>query len=63
MDDAGAALLFQQSDLTADSLAARLAELLDSPASLERMQSMMHSLARPRAAAEIVDWLVAQRRA
>jgi len=56
MADAGAALSFRQADLTARQLAAALAGLLDDPDRRARMGSAMRALARPHAAATIVDW-------
>jgi UDP-N-acetylglucosamine--N-acetylmuramyl-(pentapeptide) pyrophosphoryl-undecaprenol N-acetylglucosamine transferase len=61
MADAGAALMFRQSELTADVLAAALVPLLAS----ERravMARAMKALAKPGAAAEVIDWATAQQR-
>jgi UDP-N-acetylglucosamine--N-acetylmuramyl-(pentapeptide) pyrophosphoryl-undecaprenol N-acetylglucosamine transferase len=56
MADAGAALMFRQSELSAEKLAASVAELARNRESLARMGSAMKALGRPRAAAEILDW-------
>ncbi|HUS63257.1 MAG TPA: undecaprenyldiphospho-muramoylpentapeptide beta-N-acetylglucosaminyltransferase [Kofleriaceae bacterium] len=56
MADAGAALMFRQSELTAEKLAAAVAELARNRESLARMGSAMKALGKPRAAAEILDW-------
>jgi UDP-N-acetylglucosamine--N-acetylmuramyl-(pentapeptide) pyrophosphoryl-undecaprenol N-acetylglucosamine transferase len=60
--DAGAALVFKQSELDANSLADTLARLLGDPGARAAMQSAMKSLSRPAAARDIVDWMQAQRR-
>lgn len=56
MADKGAALMFEQSALTADKLAAALRPLLDSPVKRAEMAAAMKQLARPQAAATVVDW-------
>lgn len=56
MATAGAALSFRQAELTAEKLAGELGGLLDDPTRRARMGEMMRSLARPRAAAAVVDW-------
>jgi UDP-N-acetylglucosamine--N-acetylmuramyl-(pentapeptide) pyrophosphoryl-undecaprenol N-acetylglucosamine transferase len=61
MAAAGAALLFRQAELTAESLAGAVAELAGDPERRERMGSAMKALGRPEAAATICDWLEAQR--
>ena len=61
MADAGAALMFRQSELTADKLADAL-RLLTDPALRTRMGAAMKLLGRPRAAATVVDWATAQHR-
>src|SRR5581483_2677225 len=53
--DAGAAVLLDQSVLTADRLADAVAELLQDPARLQRMGAAMRGFARPDAAGAIVD--------
>lgn len=57
----GAALMFRQAELTADKLADALRPLLADRAQRDRMGAAMKSLARPRAAGEIVDWCLAPR--
>lgn len=56
MAEAGAALMFRQSELTAEKLAASVAELARNRESLAKMGSAMKALGRPRAAADILDW-------
>ena len=60
MADKHAALMFRQSELTADSLAAALRPLLAEPARRAEMGAAMKSLARPGAAAAVIDWCEAQ---
>ncbi|HEX4422613.1 MAG TPA: undecaprenyldiphospho-muramoylpentapeptide beta-N-acetylglucosaminyltransferase [Kofleriaceae bacterium] len=62
MADAGAALMFRQSELTASKLADALRPLLTDPARRAAMGAKMKSLARPAAAATIIDWCEAQAR-
>jgi len=62
MADAGAALMFRQSELTADKLADALRPLLADPARRAEMGTRMAALARPAAAAAVIDWCAAQRR-
>jgi len=62
MADAGAALMFRQSELTAESLAVALRPLLTEPARRAEMAARMKALARPTAAAAVIDWCEAQRR-
>jgi UDP-N-acetylglucosamine--N-acetylmuramyl-(pentapeptide) pyrophosphoryl-undecaprenol N-acetylglucosamine transferase len=57
----GAALSFKQSELTPDKLAAALRPLLTDPSRRAEMGAAMKSLARPQAAAAVVDWCEAQR--
>ncbi len=59
MELAGAALSFKQSDLTTDKLAVALRPLLESAQRAE-MAAAMKALAKPRAAAAVVDWCVEQ---
>ncbi len=59
MEFAGAALRFKQEDLTADKLAVALRPLLESAKRAE-MAGAMKALAKPRAAAEVVDWCLDQ---
>lgn len=61
MADAGAALMFKQAELTADQLAAALRPLLTDPARRAAMGAKMKALARPGAAATVIDWCEAQR--
>ncbi|MBX3154485.1 MAG: undecaprenyldiphospho-muramoylpentapeptide beta-N-acetylglucosaminyltransferase [Deltaproteobacteria bacterium] len=58
MADAGAALMFRQADLTADKLADAIAPLL-APEKRRAMGAAMKALARPAAAATVVDWALA----
>jgi UDP-N-acetylglucosamine--N-acetylmuramyl-(pentapeptide) pyrophosphoryl-undecaprenol N-acetylglucosamine transferase len=60
MADKGAALMFRQAELTADKLADALRPLLAAGRRAE-MAIAMKSLAKPDAAAAIVDWCEAQR--
>ncbi|HWU86228.1 MAG TPA: undecaprenyldiphospho-muramoylpentapeptide beta-N-acetylglucosaminyltransferase [Kofleriaceae bacterium] len=62
MAEAGAALMFRQAELTADQLAGALRPLLADPARRRAMGAAMKALAKPGAAAAIVDWCEAQRR-
>jgi UDP-N-acetylglucosamine--N-acetylmuramyl-(pentapeptide) pyrophosphoryl-undecaprenol N-acetylglucosamine transferase len=59
----GAALMFKQSELTADKLAAALRPLLADANKRAEMGAAMKSLARPQAAAAVADWCESQRRA
>jgi UDP-N-acetylglucosamine--N-acetylmuramyl-(pentapeptide) pyrophosphoryl-undecaprenol N-acetylglucosamine transferase len=60
MADAGAALMFRQADLTAQKLADALRPLLIDEALRLAMGAKMKSLARPDAAATVIDWCEAQ---
>jgi len=62
MADKGAALMFRQADLTADKLAAALRPLVDDPAKRRDMGAAMKALAKPGAAAAVIDWAIAQQR-
>jgi UDP-N-acetylglucosamine--N-acetylmuramyl-(pentapeptide) pyrophosphoryl-undecaprenol N-acetylglucosamine transferase len=62
MADAGAALMFRQAELTADGLAEALRPLLADPTRRQAMGTAMKSLAKPGAAAAVVDWALAARR-
>jgi UDP-N-acetylglucosamine--N-acetylmuramyl-(pentapeptide) pyrophosphoryl-undecaprenol N-acetylglucosamine transferase len=53
--DAGAAKLIQQKDLTPESLAKLLTELLTNPAALKLMSSAAISLAVPNAAEQVAE--------
>jgi UDP-N-acetylglucosamine--N-acetylmuramyl-(pentapeptide) pyrophosphoryl-undecaprenol N-acetylglucosamine transferase len=59
MATAGAALMFKQSELTAEKLADALRPLLVDPAKREAMGAAMKALAKPQAAAAVVDWCAA----
>jgi UDP-N-acetylglucosamine--N-acetylmuramyl-(pentapeptide) pyrophosphoryl-undecaprenol N-acetylglucosamine transferase len=63
MADAGAALMFRQAELTADKLASALRPLVTDPARRTEMGAKMKALARPAAAAEVIDWCESQRAA
>lgn len=63
MAEAGAAMMFRQAELTAEALADALRPLLADPARRRAMGAAMKALARPGAAAAVVDWCEAQRRA
>jgi UDP-N-acetylglucosamine--N-acetylmuramyl-(pentapeptide) pyrophosphoryl-undecaprenol N-acetylglucosamine transferase len=56
MAEAGAALMFKQSELSAEKLADVVADLAARPEALARMGSAMKALGKPRAAADILDW-------
>lgn len=58
----GAALSFKQSELTPEKLADALRPLLSDPSRRAEMGAAMKSLARPQAAAAVVDWCEAQAR-
>ncbi len=55
LERAGAARVIVQSELTPERLAKEIRELMASPAALEGMETAVHSLARPDAAARIAD--------
>lgn len=59
MAEAGAALSYRQAELTSAKLAAAIEPLLDDPERRARMSAAMKSLAKPAAAATVVDWCVA----
>jgi UDP-N-acetylglucosamine--N-acetylmuramyl-(pentapeptide) pyrophosphoryl-undecaprenol N-acetylglucosamine transferase len=59
MAEQGAALMFRQSELTADKLADALRPLLADPDKRATMGRVMRSLAKPGAAAAVVDWATA----
>lgn len=61
MADKGAALMFRQSELTADKLADALRPLLADPGKRAEMATAMKSLAKPGAAAAVIDWASARR--
>jgi UDP-N-acetylglucosamine--N-acetylmuramyl-(pentapeptide) pyrophosphoryl-undecaprenol N-acetylglucosamine transferase len=60
MAEAGAALMYRQADLTPEILAKTLGELLGDAARRAKMGSAMKALAKPGAAATVVDWCVAE---
>ncbi len=62
MADAGAALMFRQAELTADKLAGALRPLVTDPARRAEMGAKMKALARPAAAAAVIDWCASQLR-
>jgi len=53
--EAGAGVLLQQTELTAERLGRVLTELLGDPAGLRRMAEAAHRLARPDAARRVAD--------
>ena len=55
MQDAGAARLLPQDELTPERLTAEVFSLLDQPRRIEEMESRARSLAKPRAVEDIVD--------
>jgi UDP-N-acetylglucosamine--N-acetylmuramyl-(pentapeptide) pyrophosphoryl-undecaprenol N-acetylglucosamine transferase len=57
MQEAGAALLLPQDQLTPERLTAEIFSLLDQPRRIEEMEQRARPLARPRAVEEIVDLL------
>jgi len=61
MASAGAALMFRQAELTPERLADALRPLLEDPARRAEMGAAMKALAKPGAAAAVVDWCAAQR--
>ena len=61
MADKGAALMFKQAEISVDSLVAALRPLLDDAGRRTEMGAIMRSLARPHAAATVIDWCEAQR--
>jgi len=62
MADKGAALMFKQSELTAEKLADALRPLLTDTNKRAEMSAAMKALARPGAAAAVIDWCAAQKR-
>jgi UDP-N-acetylglucosamine--N-acetylmuramyl-(pentapeptide) pyrophosphoryl-undecaprenol N-acetylglucosamine transferase len=56
MADKGAALVFRQAELTADKLVAALRPLLDDAGKRAAMGAAMKTLAKPAAAAAVIDW-------
>ena len=62
MADQGAALMFRQADLTADKLLAALTPLVSDAAKRAEMGAKMKALAKPNAAAAVIDWCTAASR-
>lgn len=62
MADAGAALMFRQADLTPEKLGEALRLLLADPARRAEMGAAMKALAKPGAAAAVVEWCVSAKR-
>jgi UDP-N-acetylglucosamine--N-acetylmuramyl-(pentapeptide) pyrophosphoryl-undecaprenol N-acetylglucosamine transferase len=62
MQDAGAARLLPQDELTPERLTTEILSLLDQPQKLEKMETRARALARPRAVEDIVDILENPRR-
>jgi UDP-N-acetylglucosamine--N-acetylmuramyl-(pentapeptide) pyrophosphoryl-undecaprenol N-acetylglucosamine transferase len=62
MADQGAALMFRQAELTADKLLAALKPLIADAAKRAEMGAKMKALAKPNAAAAVIDWAAAQQR-
>jgi UDP-N-acetylglucosamine--N-acetylmuramyl-(pentapeptide) pyrophosphoryl-undecaprenol N-acetylglucosamine transferase len=62
MADAGAALVFKQSELTGEKLADALRPLIFDPAKRAAMGAAMKALARPQAAGTVIDWCTRVRR-
>lgn len=62
MATAGAALMFRQSELTAEKLRTALAPLVADAEKRAEMGAKMKALAKPGAAAAVIDWAAAQRR-
>jgi UDP-N-acetylglucosamine--N-acetylmuramyl-(pentapeptide) pyrophosphoryl-undecaprenol N-acetylglucosamine transferase len=54
--EGGAAVLLREAELSPETLADAMAELLTNPEARERMGSAMKALGRPDAAAQILDW-------
>jgi UDP-N-acetylglucosamine--N-acetylmuramyl-(pentapeptide) pyrophosphoryl-undecaprenol N-acetylglucosamine transferase len=62
MADKGAALMFRQAELTTEKLADALRPLLTDAGKRAEMGAAMKSLAKPGAAAAVIDWAAAQNR-
>jgi UDP-N-acetylglucosamine--N-acetylmuramyl-(pentapeptide) pyrophosphoryl-undecaprenol N-acetylglucosamine transferase len=62
MQDAGAAWLLPQDELTPERLATEIFSLLDQPQKIEEMETQARALARPHAVEDIVDLLENPRR-
>jgi UDP-N-acetylglucosamine--N-acetylmuramyl-(pentapeptide) pyrophosphoryl-undecaprenol N-acetylglucosamine transferase len=60
MQDAGAARMLPQTELTPERLTTEIFSLLDQPGKISEMQERARTLARPRAVEDIVDLLEAQ---
>jgi UDP-N-acetylglucosamine--N-acetylmuramyl-(pentapeptide) pyrophosphoryl-undecaprenol N-acetylglucosamine transferase len=61
MQEAGAALMIEEGDLSGQSLAAALVPLLDAPERIEAMEDAGRRLGRPDAAARVADLLTGER--
>ncbi len=61
MADKGAALMFRQSELTSDLLVDALRRLLTDSSKRAEMGAAMKTLARPGAAATVIDWCLSRR--
>jgi len=57
MQQAGAARLLPQAELTPERLASEIFSLLDEPRKIEEMEARARALARPRAVEDLVDLL------
>jgi UDP-N-acetylglucosamine--N-acetylmuramyl-(pentapeptide) pyrophosphoryl-undecaprenol N-acetylglucosamine transferase len=55
MQEAGAARLLPQDELTADRLSTEIFSLLDQPGKIQEMETRARSFARPRAVEDICD--------
>jgi UDP-N-acetylglucosamine--N-acetylmuramyl-(pentapeptide) pyrophosphoryl-undecaprenol N-acetylglucosamine transferase len=62
MADAGAALMYRQADLTAEALAGALRPLFADAGRRAAMGTAMKALAKPGAAAAVVDWAMTQQK-
>jgi UDP-N-acetylglucosamine--N-acetylmuramyl-(pentapeptide) pyrophosphoryl-undecaprenol N-acetylglucosamine transferase len=61
LEAAGAARMIEEKDLTGESLAAAIVELLETPGRLETMEAASRALGRPDAAARVADLLESHR--
>jgi UDP-N-acetylglucosamine--N-acetylmuramyl-(pentapeptide) pyrophosphoryl-undecaprenol N-acetylglucosamine transferase len=57
MQNAGAARLLPQDQLTPERLTSEIFSLLDQPSKISEMEACAHALAKPRAVEDIVDLL------
>jgi UDP-N-acetylglucosamine--N-acetylmuramyl-(pentapeptide) pyrophosphoryl-undecaprenol N-acetylglucosamine transferase len=58
LEEAGAASMIEESDLTGETVARRVREILETPGTLEAMEQASRRLGRPDAAARVADLLV-----